>query len=114
MRDKFGLDGAMIGRASIGYPWIFNEIKYYLETGNHLQKPTIKERVAICKEHLMHSINWKGEILGVVEMKRHYSNYFKGIPDFKNYRMKIVTSNDINEILDTLDEVTLRFDDVVF
>ena len=114
MRDKFGLDGAMIGRASIGYPWIFNEIKYYLETGNHLQKPTIKERVAICKEHLMHSINWKGEILGVVEMKRHYSNYFKGIPDFKNYRMKIVTSNDVNEILDTLDEVTLRFDDVVF
>ena len=104
----------MIGRASIGYPWIFNEIKHYLKTGDYLTKPTIRERVAICKEHLINSIQWKGEVLGIAEMKRHYSNYFKGISNFKPYRIKMVTSYNKDEILETLDEVAMRFHEVEF
>ena len=87
LKEKFGVDGVMIGRASIGYPWIFNEIKYFLKTGEHLSKPTIEDRVNVCKRHLLHSIKWKGEILGVAEMKRHYTNYFRGITNFKKYRI---------------------------
>ena len=114
MRDEFGLDGAMIGRASIGNPWIFNEIKHYLNTGEHLSKPNIQDRVDACKQHLMHSLEWKGEILGISEMKRHYTNYFKGIKDFKSYRVKMVTSYDKIEILDTLDEVGIKFKEYEF
>tara|TARA_B100000674_G_scaffold116093_1_gene87395 strand:- start:9116 stop:10108 length:993 start_codon:yes stop_codon:yes gene_type:complete len=114
MRDDFGLDGAMIGRASIGNPWIFNEIKHFLKTGNYLDKPNMTERVEACKQHLKHSIEWKGNILGIAEMKRHYTNYFKGIIDFKPYRIKMVTSDSPNEINDTLDEVAIKFKDYQF
>ena len=114
MRDEFGLDGAMIGRASIGNPWIFNEIKHYLKSGEHLDRPSMQERVDCCKQHLKHSIDWKGEILGIAEMKRHYTNYFKGIADFKPYRIKMVTSNNREEILETLEEVAAEFKNYSF
>ncbi len=104
-KNKYGVDGVMIGRASIGYPWIFNEIKHFMKTGQHLAAPGIRERVAITREHLTMSVNWKGEILGVAEMKRHYSNYFKGISHFKDYRTKLVTSFDLQELFDVLDHI---------
>ena len=101
-KNRYGVDGIMIGRASIGYPWIFNEVKHFFATGQHLEAPGIKDRVEAARDHLMMSVNWKGERLGVVEMKRHYTNYFKGIAHFKEYRTKLVTSFDLQEILDTL------------
>ena len=104
-RHKYGVDGIMIGRAAIGYPWIFREIKHYFATGEHLPTPTIKERVEAARDHLTMSVQWKGQGLGVVEMKRHYTNYFKGIAHFKEYRTKLVTSFDLQEILDTLQEI---------
>tara|TARA_B100001142_G_C14338579_1_gene656906 strand:- start:2166 stop:3206 length:1041 start_codon:yes stop_codon:yes gene_type:complete len=107
VKNKYGVDGVMIGRAAIGNPWIFNEIKHYIKEGSHLASPTISERVAACKQHLKHSIDWKGEILGIAEMKRHYSNYFKGISHFKEYRIKMVTSNSKEEIEEILDEVSM-------
>jgi len=109
MKDRFGVDGIMIGRASIGNPWIFNEIKNYLKTGGFLAKPSIQDRVGACKKHLQHSIEWKGKTLGIAEMKRHYSNYFKGIPQFKEYRIKLTTSYDIEEIIATLNVVADKF-----
>ena len=111
MKNQYGLDGAMIGRAAIGNPWIFNEIKHYFCTGEKLEKPNIKEKIKICKQHLIHSIDWKGENLGIAEMKRHYPNYFRGIPNFKPFRIKLVTSESLNEILDTLDEISKIFID---
>ena len=114
MRDEFGLDGAMIGRGSIGNPWIFNEIKHYLKTGEYLARPSMQERVEACKQHLKHSIEWKGNILGIAEMKRHYTNYFKGINDFKSYRIKMVTSESEKEILEILNEVALKFEGYEF
>jgi len=104
-KQRFGVDGIMIGRASIGYPWIFNEIKHFAKTGKHLEKPSIKNRVDMAKEHLDMSIKWKGETLAIAEMKRHYTNYFKGIAGFKPYRIKLVTSFDLNEIKETLDYI---------
>ncbi|MGC6432648.1 MAG: tRNA dihydrouridine synthase DusB [Crocinitomicaceae bacterium] len=104
-RNRYGVDGIMIGRASIGYPWIFDEIKHYMNTGEHLAKPGIKERVNITKDHLEMSIRWKGETLGIAEMKRHYTNYFKGIANFKEYRTKLVTSYELNEIRELLDYI---------
>ncbi len=101
-KNRYGVDGIMIGRASIGYPWIFNEIKHYMATGEHLDPPSVKDRVDAARDHLMMSVKWKGERLGVVEMKRHYTNYFKGIAHFKEYRTKLVTSFDLQEILDML------------
>ena len=95
----------MIGRAALGYPWIFNEIKHYLETGEKLAPPTIVERVETCKQHLQRSLDWKGPILGVVETRRHYTNYFKGIPNFKPYRIAMVTAIDPNEVFDTLNRI---------
>lgn len=113
-KNKYGVDGIMIGRAAIGYPWVFNEIKQYMKDGTHLKPPTIKERVDIAKEHLDMSIKWKGEILGINEMKRHYANYFKGIPHFKQFRMKLVTSMDLQEIYDTFDLIELREEEGLF
>jgi tRNA-dihydrouridine synthase B len=104
-RNRYGVDGIMIGRASIGYPWIFNEVKHFMETGTHLAPPGIKERVEAARDHLQMSVNWKGEILGIAEMKRHYTNYFKGIAHFKDYRMKLVTSYDLQEIFDVLNYI---------
>ena len=108
-KNRYNVDGIMIGRASIGYPWIFNEIKHYLKTNELLEKPNIKERVRVCKQHLKHSIKWKGERTGIAEMKRHYSSYFKAIPNFKEYRTKMVTSNYEQEVLDILNEVERKF-----
>lgn len=101
-RNRYGVDGIMIGRASIGYPWVFNEIKHFMKTGMHLEAPGVAERVQAAIDHLQMSVNWKGETLGIAEMKRHYSNYFKGISHIKEYRMKLVTSFELQEIMDTL------------
>jgi nifR3 family TIM-barrel protein len=113
-KHRYGVDGVMIGRASIGYPWIFREIKHYINTGMHLEKPTVQDRAEAAREHLLSSVRWKGETLGVLEMKRHYTNYFKGIDHFKEYRTKLVTSFDLQEILETLDVVSEEFADFQF
>ena len=114
MRDKYGLDGAMIGRASIGYPWFFKEVKHYFKTGEHLSPPSMAERVEAAKRHLQMAIDWKGETLGVFETRRHYTNYFKGIPNFKEYRMKMVTSDDADTVFEAFDEVLETFGDYEF
>lgn len=114
MRDEYGLDGAMIGRASIGNPWFFKEVKHYFETGTHLNPPTMEERVEAARRHLQMSIDWKGEKLGVFETRRHYTNYFKGIPHFKEYRMKMVTSDDSADVFAAFDEVLEKFGDFQF
>tara|TARA_R110002012_G_scaffold66614_2_gene174176 strand:+ start:71498 stop:72490 length:993 start_codon:yes stop_codon:yes gene_type:complete len=114
MRDEYGLDGAMIGRASIGYPWFFNEVKHYFKTGEHLAPPTMQERVEAARRHLQMAIDWKGEKLGVFETRRHYTNYFKGIPHFKEYRMKMVTSDDAADVFAAFDEVQEKFGDFQF
>ncbi|MCP9199260.1 tRNA dihydrouridine synthase DusB [Gramella sp. GC03-9] len=114
MRDQYGLDGAMIGRASIGYPWFFREVKHYFETGEHLPPPSMKERLDAARRHLQMAIDWKGEKLGVFETRRHYTNYFKGIPHFKEYRMKMVTSDDSKDVFDAFDEVEREFADYEF
>ena len=102
---NLGLDGAMIGRASIGNPWFFNEVKHFLKTKTHLKPATISERVEMAKRHLEMAIDWKGERLGIYETRRHYSNYFKGIPGIKPYRQKLVTSEDPQKVYSTLDQV---------
>ena len=104
-KNKFGLDGMMIGRAAIGYPWIFKEIKHYFATGEHLAKPTIADRVEAARNHLTWSMDWKGERLGIVEMRRHYTNYFKGIANFKEFRLKLVTIEDPEVLFKALDEI---------
>ena len=109
LKAKYGVDGVMIGRAAIGNPWFFNNVKHFLKTGNHLPPISIKDRVDVCKQHLKHSIEWKGEVLGIAEMKRHYTNYFKGISHFKDYRIKMITSNNKDEIETLLDEVSVKF-----
>ena len=114
MRDEFGLDGAMIGRASIGYPWFFREVKHFFKTGEHLDPPTMIERLDAARRHLQMSIDWKGEKLGVFETRRHYTNYFKGIPHFKEYRMKMVTSDDAADVFAAFDEVERDFADFQF
>ena len=105
MRDQYGLDGAMIGRASIGNPWFFNQVKHFIKTGTHLPSPSISERVEAARRHLEMSIAWKGEVLGVLETRRHYTNYFKGIPNFKEYRTRMVTSNASEDVFATLADV---------
>ena len=109
MRDIYGLDGAMIGRASIGYPWFFNEVKHYFKTGEHLAGPTISERTEMARRHLQMAIDWKGEHLGVVETRRHYTNYFKGIAHFKEHRLKMVTSDDPKDVFAAFDIVQETF-----
>jgi nifR3 family TIM-barrel protein len=107
-KNRYGVDGIMIGRASIGNPWIFREIKHYFATGNILAPPTIHERVDAARQHLRHSIVWKGERLGILEMRRHYTNYFRGLKGIKHYRSKLVQSlvpEDIYSILNEIEEV---------
>ena len=104
-KNKYGVDGVMIGRASIGYPWIFREIKHFLETGETLAPPTLEERLEAAERHLEMSVKWKGEKLGIVEMRRHYTNYFKGIPHFKELRMKLVTQDNYSDIKETFEEI---------
>ncbi len=114
MRDSFGLDGAMIGRATIGNPWFFKQVKHFFETGEHLSPVTLSERVEAARRHLQMAIDWKGEKLGVFETRRHYTNYFKGIPHFKDYRMKMVTSDDAKDVFAAFDEVEDKFSDFQF
>jgi nifR3 family TIM-barrel protein len=113
-KNRYGIDGIMIGRASLGYPWVLNEIKHFLQTGEHLPKPGIKERVAVTRDHLLMSIRWKGETLGINEMKRHYTNYFKGVSHFKEYRTTMVSTNNLQEILDTLQYIEENQEEFVF
>ena len=101
-RNKYGVDGIMIGRAAIGYPWIFEEIKHYFATGQLLPPPTMADRVEAARNHLLWSVEWKGERQGVLEMRRHYANYFKGIPNFKPYRQQLVILDSVEEILKVL------------
>jgi len=108
-KERYGVDGIMIGRASIGYPWVFNEIKHFLKTGEHLPPPTLKDKLDVAKEHLRMSVEWKGEKLGILEMRRHYTNYFKGISHFKDTRMKLVTSDHLDDLLAAFDEIEEKF-----
>jgi tRNA-dihydrouridine synthase B len=111
MRDEYGLDGAMIGRASIGNPWFFNQVKHFMKTGTHATTPTIKKRVEAARRHLEMAIAWKGEVLGVLETRRHYTNYFKGIPHFKEYRTRMVTSNASVDVFAALADVEANWGD---
>lgn len=104
-RERYGVDGIMIGRAAIGYPWIFREIKHFFETGEILAPPTIKERVEATKQHLRHSIEWKGEKLGILEMRRHYTNYFRGYRGVKKYRGELVALMEADDIFSLLDQI---------
>ena len=104
-KNKFGLDGMMIGRAAIGYPWIFNEIKHFFKTGEKLAPPTVTDRVEAAQNHLIWSMEWKGERVGIVEMRRHYTNYFKGIQDFKPYKQRLVTTDGHNELFDIFNQI---------
>lgn len=112
-RQKYGIDGIMLGRATIGYPWIFKEIKHYFKTGQILPPPSIAERVEVSKRHLQMSVEWKGERVGIYEMRRHYTAYFKGIPNFKPFRLKLVQSDDFQELMDTLNEVEHTFSEAL-
>jgi nifR3 family TIM-barrel protein len=105
MKQQFGVDGIMIGRASIGYPWIFNEVKHFMKTGEHLPPPSVDERVDTCLQHFEFSLKWKGEKVGNTEMRRHYASYFKGFNEFKPFRMKLVMANENQEIRETLEAV---------
>lgn len=109
-KNRYGVDGIMIGRAAIGYPWIFNEIKHYQNTGELLPPPNIAQRVEAAKQHLNQSIKWKGQKLGVLEMRRHYTNYFKGLPGIKEYRRRLVTTEEPDLIHATLDQILNAFD----
>jgi len=114
MRDEYGLDGAMIGRSTIGNPWFFKQVKHFFKTGEHLPPISLAERVEAARRHLQMSIDWKGEKLGVFETRRHYTNYFKGIPNFKEYRMKMVTSDHSEDVFAAFDEVLEKFSDYQF
>tara|TARA_R110000796_G_scaffold96719_1_gene202628 strand:+ start:9731 stop:10732 length:1002 start_codon:yes stop_codon:yes gene_type:complete len=110
-KNRYQLDGIMIGRAAIGYPWIFNEIKHFIKTGEHLPVPDMKTRVATAKKHLQFSLEWKNELQGIFEMRRHYTNYFRGIPNFKLYRARLVESENPEELFNILDEISTVFED---
>jgi len=105
-KNRYGVDGVMIGRAAIGYPWIFKEIKHYIKTGEMLPPPDVAERVRVCKKHLDFSLEWKNERQGLLEMRRHYTNYFKGLHNFKPLRTRLVESLDRDEVYAILDEVS--------
>lgn len=109
-KNRYGIDGIMIGRAAIGYPWIFREIKHYLATSQLLAPPTLEERVEVCRKHLRKSLEWKGPITGINEMRRHYANYLKGLPNIKEFRNRLVTLTTREEVEGVLDEVKLKYD----
>jgi nifR3 family TIM-barrel protein len=113
-KNKYNVDGMMIGRASIGYPWIFDEIKHYLATGEKLEAPGLDERIAVAKKHLDFSVEWKGEKLGILEMRRHYTNYFRGMPNFKQYRSEMVTAETYEHVCEVLNQVADAYADHVF
>jgi tRNA-dihydrouridine synthase B len=108
-KNRYGVDGIMIGRAAIGYPWIFREITHYVKTGEILPSPTVEERVAVCKKHLIKSCEWKGPVVGINEMRRHYTNYLKGMPNIKEYRNKLVTLKEKEEIIEVLNDVVDQY-----
>ena len=108
-KQDYGVDGLMIGRASIGYPWIFREIKHFLRCGEKLAPPSMFERIEAAERHLKLSVEWKGEKLGVLEMRRHYGNYFKGVPHFKEHRMKLVTENHFEDLKVAFEEIKLKY-----
>jgi len=108
-KNKYGVDGIMIGRAAIGYPWIFDEIKHFMQTGEHLPSPSMEDRIAGCKKHLYKSFEWKGPKVGIFEMRRHYANYLKGLPNIKEYRARLVTLPTVEEIDAVLDEVAVAY-----
>lgn len=112
-KNRFGVDGIMIGRAAIGYPWIFREIKHFMQTGEMLPLPNIDERVEVCRTHAYKSVEWKGEVLGILEMRRHYSNYLKGLPHVKEYRTRLVTVKTLAEVDGILHEIKEKFKDIV-
>ncbi len=113
-KNKYNVDGIMIGRASIGYPWIFREIKHYFATGEKLNPPTIEERVEAAAQHLRHSIEWKGEKLGVLEMRRHYTNYFRNLPGIKDYRSVLVTEMSSTILYEILEKIKSEFSKEIF
>ncbi len=112
-KNRYGVDGIMIGRAAIGYPWIFKEIKHYLQTGEVLPPPTIQQRVAVIRAHVHQSAKWKGEVLGILEMRRHYANYLKGYPNVKDYRNRLVTVQSLTAIDEILQEIEAVYADVI-
>ncbi|MHB1276985.1 MAG: tRNA dihydrouridine synthase DusB [Bacteroidia bacterium] len=109
LKATFGIDGIMIGRASIGYPWIFREIKHFLKTGETLPGPTLEERISACRTHFEKSLEWKGPRAGIFEMRRHYSNYFRGLDHFKPYRTALVTSESADEIHALFEEISENY-----
>ena len=108
-KSRYGVDGIMIGRAAIGYPWIFDEIKHFLKTGEMLPPPSIEDRIQVCKKHLHKSFEWKGPIVGIFEMRRHYANYLKGLPGIKDYRYQLVTLKTVEEIDAIFDEIGVKY-----
>lgn len=104
-RNRYGVDGIMIGRAAIGNPWVFNQIKHYFATGTHLPVPGVKEKVEAAREHLRYAVRWKGEKQGLLEMRMHYANYFKGLPNFKEYRTHLVTCNELAGLEEVFEEI---------
>lgn len=113
-KTKYGVDGVMVGRASIGYPWIFREIKHFLATGETLPPPQLSERVDAALQHLKMGLEWKGQRLGVVEMRRHYANYFRGMHGFKEHRIRLVTEEDPERIFQLLEEIRETYTEHIF
>ena len=111
-KNRYGVDGVMIGRAAIGYPWIFREVKHYLKTGQHLPPPTFEERLNVCRTHFEKSVAWKGDKVGVFEMRRHYAQYFRGLPDFKPWRTQLVGAGTPAEVYDLLDALNENYANV--
>ena len=109
-KNRYGVDGIMIGRAAIGYPWIFNEIKHFIKTGEHLPSPTIADRIAVCRKHPNFSVQWKGHVVGINEMRRHYANYLKGLPNIKEFRTRLVTLPTEEQINEVLNEVAITYE----
>ncbi len=109
MFSRYGVDGIMIGRGSVGKPWLFRHIKHYLKTGELLPEPLLEEKVDLAEEHFRRSTEWKGDVVGILEMRRHFSNYFKGLPHFRETRMKLLTSKSSEEIPEILQEIKLRY-----
>lgn len=113
-KNRYGVDGVMIGRAAIGYPWIFNEIKHYVQTGEHLPPPSIQQRVDVIRQHLHRSVEWKGLKPGINEMRRHYTNYLKGLPNVKEFRLKLVTISEVEQVDEVLQEIVKYYDGYQF
>ena len=108
-KNRYGIDGIMIGRAAIGHPWVFNEIKHFLKTGEHLPSPDIEQRIEVCRKHLRRSYEWKGPVVGILEMRRHYANYLKGLPNIKEYRAKLVTLKEMEAIEEVLSDIIVQY-----